>query len=224
LFLLFAACLANAGLPLSRQSVAQDSGLMAGIAMGFAGRAHCNHMWNWQGQVEYAYTDWISAGASLKFYGGKIDSASSLIYQRYSLQAKFIRARPRYALFIGPVFSFDNTDLAALRGSIGRDTSAISACAETFGNPGSSISYHAGGTYLFTESLAGILGQSFDIAFDGAIQVGISLGLAFNLHPYLGRFGENTQSSWLSMEMTTNFTSASWYPIYNVLFGLSVGF
>jgi hypothetical protein len=223
LVLLFLAGATHAGLPLARQAVALDSGVSAGMAMGFAGRTHCNNLWNWQGQIEYAYTDWASAGASLKFYGGKLDSGSSLVYQRYSLQAKFIRLQPRYALFFGPIFSFDNTDLSALRNA-SNNTETRGGCAETFGNPASSVAYHTGGTYLFGESWAALLGHTFDITFDGEYQAGFSLGLAFDLHKHLERFRQNTQSAWLSAEANANFTAASWLPIYSVLFGLAIGF
>jgi hypothetical protein len=148
------------------------------------------------------------------------------VYQRYSLQAKIIRLQPRYALFIGPMFSFDNTDLSALRNknNSGYSAEPRSECAETFGNPGSSVAYHAGVTYLFSESWAVLLGHTLDIAFDGERQAGFSLGLAFDLHKHMERFSQNAQSAWLSAEANANFTSASWMPIYSVLFGLAIGF
>ena len=77
-------------IPLPKQSAYTGRGFTVGIGVGaFDPSEECDCMGVWQGQVDYFYTPWLSAGAEVRFFGGDMDSENSLLYSRYRLFGKF---------------------------------------------------------------------------------------------------------------------------------------
>jgi len=226
--LLFFLTCSYAGAPLPGQDGAQSKGLTAGMGFGTLNSASCRALWTWTGHGSYSYNSYLSGGASIKFLGGNLDSAN-LINQRYSVNAKVMHNQPSYALFIGPVFSFENTDLSALRkefSSIGDDDDDIGTdtrCSELYAKIGSSIGYQSGFGFLATPNWGFSFGHNLDLTFKGIFIASFSGAIAFNLREQFEKLTENTENFWLSLEYSTSLSRNSAY-VHSIILGLTVGF
>jgi len=165
------------------------------------------------------------------FLGGELDSVYNFIDQKYSLNAKFTYSQPRFVLTIGPVFSFKNTSLSALRNEfthIGVDEESqpietITECEKLLEKAGSSIGYKSGFGYLITPNWGMTLGHNLDITFKGAYTPSFSGSIAFNLRDVFEKLIENTKNFWLSIEYSLSFIKEN-HNTHDVILGLAVGF
>jgi len=222
-------CAYSGAIPLPGQGIAQSKGATGGMGVGSLIYSECKTLYTWTGHGSYTYKSFLSSGLGLKFLGGNIDSKNNLVNQRYSVFAKFMRNKPEYALFIGPIFSFENTDLSALRkefSQIGEENTEVNTetkCSDLYASIGSSIGYQSGGGFLLTPSWGIGFGQNLDLTLKGTLIFSYSGLVAFNLREQFEKLKENTENFWLSLEylasMSRNNTVA-----HNVILGLSVGF
>jgi len=210
------------------QGIMQNKGLIAGMGLGTLNHVGCKNLWTWTLQGNYFYNSVISSGPSLKFLGGNLDSKNNLVNQRYSANLKFSYAQEKYAIFIGPVLSFDNTDLSTLRDEfshIGEDheTSNNTECNELFEKTGSSAGYHSGAGFLLTPNWGFTLGHNFDWMLTGAYAVSFSTSIAHNLREHFEKFIENTKNFWLSLEysISPNLSKSS---SHSFILGIALGF
>jgi len=210
------------------QGITQSSGLVAGMGLGSLSRSGCKKLWTWTVQGNYFYNSLISSGPSLKFLGGNLDSENNLVNQRYSGNLKFTHSQEKYAIFIGPVLSFDNTDLNTLRNElshIGEDheTSSNTECKELFEKTGSSVGYHSGAGFLFTPNWGFTLGHSFDWMLTGAYLASFSTSIAYNLRQHFEKLSDNTKNSWLALEYSIS-PNQSKGTTHSFILGLALGF
>jgi len=229
--LFFITCSHATGIPLPSQNMDQgkDKGLNAGMGMGIVKHTGCKTLWTWTSQADFIYNSFISGGPSMKFLGGKLDSANNLIYQKYSISGRIMYRKPRYVLFAGPVFSFENTDLQALRGeftNIGKKEEGnenITECYDLFSKIGSSIGYQSGIGYLATPNVGFSFGHNLDLTLKGTIITSFSGSIALNLREYFEKLKENTKNLWLSFEYSIS-PKANKPSSHNIILGLAVGF
>jgi len=218
-------------IPLPNQDVVQSKGLTAGMGLGSLRRASCKNLWIWTVHGTYIYNSTISSGPSLQFLGGDLDSKNNLVNQRYSANIKFTRTEEKYAIFIGPVFSFDNTNLSTLinefshLGNVGADnnTSSNSECKELFEKTGSSIGYNSGAGFLLKPNLGFTLGHSLDLMLNGPYMVSLSASVAYSLREHFDKLLENTKNFWLSLEYSIS-PNQSKSNIHNIILGIVLGF
>jgi len=216
----------QATIPLPNQGIIQSSGLTAGMGLGYLSRTGCKNLWTWTMQGNYFYNSVISSGPSLKFLGGNLDSANNLVNQKYSANLKFTHIQEKYAVFIGPVLSFDNTDLNALRNefsNIGESQETNLECKELFEKTGSSIGYHSGTGFLIAPNWGITLGHSFDWMLTGSQIVSFSTSIAYNLREHFEKFIENTKNSWVSLEYSIS-PNQSKSNTHGFILGIVLGF
>jgi len=218
----------QATIPLPNQGIIQSNGLTAGMGLGSLRRTGCKNLWTWTIQGNYFYNSFISAGPSLKFLGGNLDSANNLVNQKYSANLRFIHIQEKYAVFAGPVLSFDNTDLNALRNEIshiGDDIvpSIDTECKELFEKTGSSIGYHSGVGFLIAPNWGFTIGHSFDWMLTGSQIVSFSMSIAYSLREHFEKFMENTKNSWLSLEYSIS-PNQSKSNTHSFILGIVLGF
>ena len=214
-------------IPLPNQSIMQNQGLIAGMGLGSLSRSGCKNLWTWTVQGTYVYNSLISSGPSLKFLGGNLDSENNLVNQRYSGNLKFTYTQEKYAVFLGPVLSFDNTNLNTLRNEFSHLGSHISSnnteCKELFEKIGSSIGYHSGTGFLFAPNWGFTLGHSFEWMLTGSYIASLSTSIAYNLREHFEKLIENTKNSWLSLEysISPNQTKSN---TNSLILGIVLGF
>ncbi len=215
------------GIPLPGHGIAQDKGLTAGMGLGTINSTNCKTLWTWTGHGNYSYNSHLSGGASIKFLGGEPDSMRNIINQRYSIDAKIAHSQPRYVLFIGPVFSFENTTLSDLRrefSNMGNHNENVKThCDELYGEIGSSIGYQSGVGFLATPNWGLNFGHNLDLAFNGAFIASFSASIAFNLREQFEKLKENTRNFWLSLEYSTSVSKKN-INIHNIILGAALGF
>lgn len=103
-------------IPLPRQTAYTGKGISIGLGAGiYSPTDECDCLGIWQGQLEYFYTDWISAGIDVRFFGGDLDSDVMVMYQRYRLNMRFHKAWQRLDLFLEPVLAFENISISEFR-------------------------------------------------------------------------------------------------------------
>lgn len=186
-------------------------------------------MWTWTSQGTYSYNSTLSGGLNIKFLGGNLDSANNLIWQRYSANAKFAYSQPRYAFFGGPVVSFENTDLNALRsdfsniGHGNEEDVSDTECRNFFEKIGTSAGYQSGIGFLATPIWGFTFGHNLDLTLKGLFMASFSGSIAFNLREQFERFKENTKNVWLSFEYSTTLIENR-TNTHNIIIGLVLGF
>jgi hypothetical protein len=215
-------------IPLPNQDIVQSKGLTAGMGLGTLSRAGCKNLWIWTVNGTYFYNSFISSGPSLRFLGGNLDSENNLVNQRYSGNLKFTHTKEKYAVFIGPVLSFDNTNLNTLRNEFshigaGHRVSNNTECKELFEKTGSSIGYNSGTGFLLTPNWGFTLGHSFDWMLTGSYMVSFSMSIAYSLRKHFEKLIENTKNSWLSLEYSISSNPGK-SNTHSFILGIVLGF
>jgi len=219
--LLFLFTYSNA-IPLPNQGIVQSSGLTGGIGLGGLSRVGCKNIWTWTMQGNYFYNSVISSGPSLKFGGGNLNSQKNLVNQRYSGNLKFMYTQEKYAVFIGPVLSFDNTNLSSLRNEfshIGAGKEETECSEKT----SSSAGYHSGAGFLIAPNWGLTLGHSFDWMLTGTYMFSISASIAYSLREHFEKLIENTKNTWVSLEYSIS-PNQSRSNTHNIILGIAMGF
>ena len=221
---------AETSIPLPRQGVYMSQGLSAGVGVGLVGRKHCKRMSVWQGQMDYAYSPGLSGGANIKFYGGNLDEERSLVYQRYTVHAKFHWPRNRIDVFLGPRFGFDNTSLQEMRqellgeDGLSGDSLGVDLCAESIGAQGMSFGYESGLGLALAQDWGLNIGHSLDLTTEGDTQFGVSAALAYNIWNHWERLRESLQSAWLIAEGHSVMPLQGKAALNSLVLGFTLGF
>ena len=215
-------------IPLPNQGIIQSNGLTAGMGLGYLSRSGCKNLWTWTIHGNYFYDSYVSAGPSLKFLGGNLDSTNNLVNQKYSGNLRFTHIQEKYAVFIGPILSFDNTNLNALRNEFshigeGPEASNNTECKELFEKTGSSIGYHSGAGFLIAPNWGFTLGHSFDWMLTGSHIVSFSTSIAYSLREHFEKFMENTKNTWVSLEYSIS-PNQSKSNTHGLILGIVLGF
>jgi hypothetical protein len=229
LLLLFLLANSHADIPLPNRNIAQVKGLSGGAGLGSLRHSGCKNLWTWNAYGKFSYDSTITAGPSLKFSGGNLDSTKNLVYQRYSINVAFNYIQPSHAMFIGPVFSFENTTLGNLIdefshiGGNENPQATETKCSELFSEIGSSIGYQGGIGFLLTEDWGLAFGHTLDLTLKGTYLIAFSGSIAFNLRNHFEKLIENTKNVWLSLEYSASYTKKS-LSIHDLILGLALGF
>lgn len=116
---------ATRNIPLPRQTAYTGKGLSIGVAGGiFNPTEECDCMGIWQAQMEFFYTDWISGGIDVRYFGGDLDDEVMIMYQRYRLNVRLHKAWEKLDLFIEPVFGLENSSISEFRHQVENHTSS----------------------------------------------------------------------------------------------------
>jgi hypothetical protein len=228
LLLFFLLANSHADIPLPNRNIAQTKGVSGGAGLGSLRHSGCKNLWTWSASGKHAYyPTTISAGPSIKFSGGNLDSTKNLVYQRYSINAALNYIQPSHAMFIGPVFSFENTSLGDLIDEFshigGNRQTVETKCSELFSEIGSSVGYQSGIGLLLTPDWGIAFGHTLDLTLKGTYLIAFSGSIAFNLRNQFEKLIENTKNVWLSMEYSASFTKKS-FSIHDLILGLALGF
>lgn len=206
-------------IPLPRQTAYTGKGLSVGIGAGvFDPTVKCDCMGTWQAQIEYFYTDWISGGGDVRFFGGDLDKSSMLMYQRYRIDARFHKTWTNFDIFAEPMFSFETTSISEFRGQVrsgfeddaagvdspASDTTAkLSECEKMFSFDGFSIGVGGGLGWNLSRYL-GVTGNvMLEYSFSNSFLLSITPGFAFNVKEVWPWGRNNLRSIWISAEVGT---------------------
>jgi len=216
-------------IPLPNHGIVQSKGLTAGMGLGALNHSGCKNLWTWTMQGNYFYNSIVSSGPSIEFLGGNIDSKNNIVNQRYSGNLKFTHAKEKYAVFMGPVLSFDNTNLKALRdefshiGGAEHEPVKNTECPELFEKMGSSIGYQSGAGFLLGQNWGLTLGHSFDWMLTGSYITSFSTSMAYNLRRHFEKLIDNTKNFWLALEYSIS-PNQSKNSTHSLILGIALGF
>lgn len=205
-------------IPLPRQTAYTGKGLSVGIGAGvFQPTVDCDCMGIWQAQVEFFYTDWISGGGDVRYFGGNLDKSSMLMYQRFRIDARFHKTWSNFDIYGEPVFGFETTSISEFRsqvkddfnGIVNGDSSsapsdtsekALTECEKMFSLDGFSIG--VGGGFGWKPSrYFGVTGSAlFEYSFSNSALLSITPGVAVNVQEFWPWGRNNLRSIWLSAE------------------------
>jgi len=198
----------------------QTAYLAQGISVGFAGGVvvpteKCDCLGMWQGQAEYFYTDFLSMGADVRFFGGNLDEDKMLMYQRYRVSARAHLAFSSFDIYLSPMLGMENTNLEEFREEWDnrknyrqRDGSVDEAdsveyeenCEKMFSLDGFSIGIDAGFGWRFSKYF-GVMGSSlYEYNFKGAKMLTLTPGAAFDLRRVWPWAGKRLRSTWIYVE------------------------
>ena len=103
-------------IPLPRQSAYLGKGISVGVGGGVYKPSHdCDCLGVWQGQLEYYYSKWVSAGIDVHFFGGDLDSDVMVLYQRYRMDVRGHFQYKSFDVFLSSVLGLETTDIDEFR-------------------------------------------------------------------------------------------------------------
>ena len=109
----------NYNIPLPHQTAFLGKGLSVGIGAGlFKASDDCDCLGVWQGQLEYHYSDFITGGLDVRFFGGTLDRDVMLMYQRYRLNVRVHKAFSWVDFYASALLGLETTDLSEFRKEI----------------------------------------------------------------------------------------------------------
>jgi hypothetical protein len=210
--------------PLPHQSAFLGQGLSVGIGAGlFNASKDCDCLGVWQGQLEYHYTDYITGGFDVRFFGGTLDRDVMLMYQRYRLNVRFHRGFTGADFYISPMLGLETTDLSEFRkelrdgvqknGASGESSESSSDedepdsleieknCEKMFSLDGFTFGLEAGMGLVVFRYLGLSASASYEFNLSWAQLASFSPGVAFNLREVWPWANKNLRSTWISFEM-----------------------
>lgn len=213
--------------PLPGQTAYMEQGLSFGMGFGvYDPLDECDCMGAWQVQIEYFYSDWVSAGADVRFFGGDLDRDAMVMYQRYRVNLRFHKPSDKFDLFVEPFMGLENTSISAFRkqvkgektskdkderywwdesdgeeiaDSLGIDES--DDCQRLFTLDGFSIGLGVGGGYNLTRYLSLTAGAHVEYNFSKSVLLNVVPGVAFNLREVWPWAKRTLRSTWISFEI-----------------------
>ena len=204
-------------IPLPRQSAYTGRGFAVGLGMGvFDPSDECDCLGVWQGQADYFYTPWLSGGAEVRFFGGEMDSESSILYSRYRLFGKLHLAFSRFSMYLSPLVGLETTDISELRQewrnrSNKDDEAEVNAvkdstensttkCEKMFSLDGFTAGLEFGMGYAFPKYLGLFGAVHYEHNFSRSQLLTLTPGLGFNLRSVWDWANKNTYSLWITLE------------------------
>ena len=116
-------------------------------------------LFQWQGEIVYYYTDWFSSGMSYKINAGEPSDSSQEVKNRYILVARFHKAWPTAAVFVGLNLGVDDVTV-----SLTPSTDTVNALVEPLKETNASVGVEAGGGWKFSKYVGATLGQRMDVS------------------------------------------------------------
>lgn len=207
----------DGGIPLIREANYVGRGFGVGLAAGalFPSGSKCNTLAQWQGTLEYFYTPFLSAGASVRMYGGNIDNKYMMIYQRYHTHVRLhALVSPDWVVFLSPMLGFETTSLSEIRDEKGKSDnrfgvseekeSEIVGCSNEYDLDGLSGGLSLGTGFRLSEdwALTGSAGLEYSSGDVGLLSVAVGAG--FNIRNHWSFLKENLLGSWIVLEMLSH--------------------
>ena len=213
-------------IPLPGQTAYMGEGISFGLSFGvFDPLDGCDCMGAWQVQTEYFYTDWLSGGANVRFFGGDVDRDAMVMYQRYRINVRFHKVvSERFDLYAEPFLGFENTSISSFRKQVRGekvperhrywweepdepedDTDSAQVenddCQRLFSLDGFSIGLGLGGGVKLFRLFGLTGGVHVDYNFSKEVLLSIVPGVAFNLREVWPWAKRTLRSSWISFEI-----------------------
>lgn len=212
--------------PLPGHSAYMGKGISFGMGFGvYDPLSECDCMGAWQVQTEYFYTDWLSGGGSVRFFGGDLDRDVMVMYQRYRINVRFHKASEKFDLYAEPFLGLENTNISAFRKQVRgekapkqhywwedveepddegeADSTEVEEddCQRLFTLDGFSIGLGLGAGYKLSR-LFGVTGEvQVDYSFSKEVLLNVMPGVAFNLREVWPWAKRTLSSTWISFEI-----------------------
>ena len=207
--------------PLPGQASYNAEGLTFGMGFGLFVPAHdCDCMGAWQVQMEYFYLHWLSGYGAVRFYGGNLDSDVMVMYQRYSMGARFHLPFNSLDVFMGSVIGFENTSFTEFRKQVSNksstkknhwwkksslaqldSTETDELCEQSFSLTGFSAGLTLGAGYNISRLFGVTLGSQLEYNFRKDFLLSLVPGVAFNLREVWPWATKTLRSAWISFEI-----------------------
>lgn len=213
--------------PLPGHSAYMGKGISFGMGFGvYDPLSECDCMGAWQVQTEYFYTDWLSGGGSVRFFGGDLDRDVMVMYQRYRINVRFHKASEKFDLYAEPFLGLENTNISAFRKQVRgqkvpkhqrywweepekdddegeADSTEVEEddCQRLFTLDGFSVGLALGGGYNLSR-LFGLTGEvHVEYNFSKELLLNVMPGVAFNLREVWPWAKRTLSSTWISFEI-----------------------
>ncbi|MDR1760391.1 MAG: hypothetical protein LBR60_07690 [Fibrobacter sp.] len=196
---------ADGGVPLPRQTSYHPKGASMSLAIGSLkpSGSSCKRMLTWQGQGEFFYTSWMSAGLNIRMNGGNLDKEYHIIYQRYLAHARFYgKFSDNFVILLGPIVGFENTDLSRMRDEESDTQKADDdLCSDEYAMGGFSYGMEAGFGWKIIRDIGFVFRGAYEAIENDYSLVQINAGFAYNLRNHVDWLKRNLLGSWVSIEM-----------------------
>ena len=207
----------------------QSAYIAKGVSVGLGGGVYnptdeCDCLGLWQGQGEFFYLPWLSAGLDVRFFGGDLDSQIMVLYQRYRMNGKVHFSASKFDIYLSTVLGLESTDLSEIRREFregdkwvapwdkstedaddeedGIDSLDIKAtdCEKLFSLDGVSVGLDLGFGINLTELWAFTGSVGYEYNFSKAQLLSLTPGLALNFTKVWNWGQKNLRSFWISFE------------------------
>lgn len=207
------------------QAAYTGKGLSFGFGSGvYAPNEDCDCMGSWQVQASYFYTDWISGGGEVRFFGGNLDPSMMVMYQRYRVNMQFHWLHDDFDIYAQPFLGLENTNISEFRKQVSgdkpsekkhhwwenqkeevveKDSVALSEddCWKLFSMDGFTVGLGIGFGYNLSRyfALTGLVQGEYNFSHD--VMLNLAPGVAFNLWEVWPWAKKNLLSTWISVEV-----------------------
>ncbi len=193
-----------------------------GISGSFMGGKHRNlgedqGLFQWQGELSYFYTDWLSGGFGFKITAGEPYLAEQKIFNRYFAHIRFHKAWESASLYVGPQVGVGNlnllTDSTSDTSSTSNTKTALGGRFKKIANTKPTLGLDLGGGWMFSRYVGFTLGNHLEYSFvdeDGvgvynALNLHVNPGFSLDIMAFTDSLRKLVSAFYVSVELQTGY-------------------
>lgn len=187
-----------------------------GISGAFLGGKYQNlgdeqSLFQWQGEMGYFYTRWLSAGLAFKIRAGEPDTTKQEVFNRYYAHLRFHKNWARAAIYIGPQIGVDNLNI--LTGTPDKDSVVGTVIERPINNTNAGLGIESGMGWKFARWGGATLGAIAEYSLVGTtnslfgndLNLRLVPGLAIDVLSFTDTLRELVPALYVNMEFSTGF-------------------
>lgn len=192
-----------------------------GLTGAFLGGKHKNQgedqsLFQWQGELGYFYTPYISGGLGFRITAGEPSSSAQKIFNRYFLNVRVHRAWENLALYVGPQLGMGNLNILtdSTRDTTKTGDKGLGAGLKNIpSNTKPTLSLDAGMGWKLSRYLAVTFGTNMEYSFvteegvgwSNALNLHLNPGLSFDLLAYADSWRDLVPALYVNIEFQSGY-------------------
>ena len=217
-----------ASIPYPGGGIYMSHGLYASLSGGqYRNTGDPQNLYQWQGELGFFYTSWLSGGGGFKMIAGDPSSSSHLIQNHFFVFSRVHKSWSSVAAYLGAQVGVNDLNI-----SLAQDTGGIN---QSLANINAELELDFGLGWKFSRYVSATFGQSFETSFvgqdtsslDGSVNFRSKPGLALDVLAIAPALRRNVKAFYVSLEGQFGqlvLENRSKSRDFSGIFGVSLGF